>query len=45
MGQGQNRANAVKNYLVEKEGISADRIDILTGQDGGECGTIDMKGQ
>jgi len=44
MGVGQSRAEAVRSYLVEKEGISADRITIMTGQEGGECGTIDLKG-
>ncbi|MGZ8517576.1 MAG: OmpA family protein [Chitinophagaceae bacterium] len=45
MGQGQKRADAVRNYLVEREGISGDRITILTGQDGGECGTVDLRGE
>ncbi len=45
MGSGQKRAEAVRTYLVEREGISADRLSILTGQPGGECGTIDLKGQ
>jgi outer membrane protein OmpA-like peptidoglycan-associated protein len=44
MGTGQRRAEAVRNHLVEREGISADRITILTGQEGGECGTVDMRG-
>jgi len=44
MGVGQSRAEAVRSYLVEREGISADRITIMTGQEGGECGTIDIKG-
>lgn len=44
MGVGQSRAEAVRNYLVEREGISADRITIMTGQEGGECGTIDLRG-
>ena len=44
MGTGQRRAEAVRNHLVEREGISGDRITILTGQTGGECGTIDLRG-
>jgi outer membrane protein OmpA-like peptidoglycan-associated protein len=44
MGTGQRRADAVRNHLVEREGISGDRITILTGQEGGDCGTIDMRG-
>ena len=45
MGLGQSRAEAVRTYLVEREGISADRITLLTGQEGGECGTIDLRGE
>lgn len=44
MGVGQNRVDAIVNYLVEREGISRDRISILVGQTGGECGTIDLRG-
>lgn len=44
MGSGQKRAEAVRTYLVEKEGISGDRITILTGQESGECGTVDLRG-
>jgi outer membrane protein OmpA-like peptidoglycan-associated protein len=43
-GAGQSRAEAVRRHLVEREGISADRITILTGQTGGECGTVDIRG-
>jgi outer membrane protein OmpA-like peptidoglycan-associated protein len=42
---GQSRAEAVRRHLVEREGISADRITILTGQAGGDCNTIDLRGQ
>jgi outer membrane protein OmpA-like peptidoglycan-associated protein len=45
MGQGQRRADAVANYLVEREGISRDRITILVAQEGGECGTVDLRGE
>ncbi|RYF85718.1 MAG: hypothetical protein EON98_05805 [Chitinophagaceae bacterium] len=44
MGVGQSRAEAVRTYLVEREGISSDRIMIMTGQEGGDCGTIDIRG-
>jgi len=43
-GAGQSRAEAVRRHLVEREGISADRITILTGQTGGQCGTVDIRG-
>ena len=42
---GQRRAEAVRTHLIEREGISADRITILTGQEGGDCNTIDIRGQ
>ena len=37
-----DRVNAVINYLVEKEGISADRFIFKYGQEGGDCNTVDM---
>ena len=42
---GNARAEAVRRHLVEREGISADRISILTGQMGGDCNTIDLRGE
>jgi OmpA-OmpF porin, OOP family len=39
-----DRVNAVINYLVEKEGISADRFIFQYGQDGGDCNTVDLRG-
>jgi hypothetical protein len=42
---GNARAEAVRRHLVEREGISADRISILTGQTGGDCNTIDLRGE
>jgi outer membrane protein OmpA-like peptidoglycan-associated protein len=39
-----DRVNAVINYLVEKEGISGDRFIFQYGQEGGDCGTVDMRG-
>jgi outer membrane protein OmpA-like peptidoglycan-associated protein len=38
-----DRVNAVINYLVEKEGISADRFIFKYGQEGGDCNTVDLK--
>jgi outer membrane protein OmpA-like peptidoglycan-associated protein len=38
-----DRVNAVINYLVEKEGVSADRFIFRYGQSGGEESTIDLK--
>lgn len=39
----QKRLEAVKNYLVEKEGISADRITTNCEVGGGDKNTIDIK--
>jgi outer membrane protein OmpA-like peptidoglycan-associated protein len=39
-----DRVNAVINYLVEKEGISADRFIFQYGQEGGDCNTVDLRG-
>jgi hypothetical protein len=38
-----DRVNAVINYMVEKEGISADRFYFNYGQEGGDCNTIDLR--
>ncbi|MBD0331598.1 MAG: OmpA family protein [Chitinophagaceae bacterium] len=38
-----DRVNAVINYLVEKEGISADRFIFQYGQEGGDCNTVDLR--
>ncbi len=38
-----DRVNSVINYLVEKEGISADRFIFQYGQEGGDCGTVDLR--
>ena len=38
-----DRVNAVINYLVEKEGLSADRFIFQYGQDGGDCNTVDLR--
>jgi len=39
-----DRVNAVENYLVEKEGISNDRFIFQYGQEGGDCGAVDLRG-
>jgi outer membrane protein OmpA-like peptidoglycan-associated protein len=38
-----DRVNAVINYLVEKEGVSADRFIFQYGQEGGDCNTVDLR--
>ncbi|WP_243697402.1 OmpA family protein [Flaviaesturariibacter aridisoli] len=38
------RVNAVINYMVEKEGLSADRFIFQYGQTGGDCNTVDLRG-
>ncbi|HVG40266.1 MAG TPA: OmpA family protein [Chitinophagaceae bacterium] len=38
-----DRVNAVINHLVEKEGISADRFIFQSGQEGGDCNTVDLR--
>lgn len=37
------RTEAIKAYLTEKEGISADRVDVSCEVGGGEANTIDIK--
>ncbi|HYC28580.1 MAG TPA: OmpA family protein, partial [Chitinophagaceae bacterium] len=38
-----DKVNAVINYMVDKEGISADRFIFNYGQEGGDCNTVDMR--
>ncbi|HVZ57063.1 MAG TPA: OmpA family protein [Chitinophagaceae bacterium] len=38
-----DRVNAIINYLVEKEGVSADRFIFQYGQEGGDCNTVDIR--
>jgi len=38
-----DRLNSVINYMVEKEGISADRFFWNYGQEGGDCNTVDLR--
>ncbi len=37
------RVNAIKSYLTEKEGISADRIETSVEVGGGAVNTIDLR--
>lgn len=39
-----DHVNAVINYLVDKEGVSADRFIFNYGQTGGDCNTVDLRG-
>ena len=39
-----DHVNKVITYLVEKEGISADRFIFKYGQEGGDCDTVDLRG-
>jgi len=38
-----DRVNAVINYLVEKEGVSGDRLIFKYGEEGGDCDTVDIR--
>jgi len=38
-----DRVNAIINYLVDKEGISADRFIFRFGEEGGDCNTVDLQ--
>jgi outer membrane protein OmpA-like peptidoglycan-associated protein len=38
-----DRVNAVINYLVEKQGISSDRLIFKYGETGGDCNTVDLR--
>ncbi len=38
-----DRVNAVINYMVEKEGVSADRFIFQYAQEGGDCNTVDLR--
>jgi outer membrane protein OmpA-like peptidoglycan-associated protein len=38
-----DHVNAVITYLVEKEGISADRFIFKYGEEGGDCNTVDIR--
>jgi outer membrane protein OmpA-like peptidoglycan-associated protein len=38
-----DHVNAVITYLVEKEGLSADRFIFNYGQEGGDCDTVDLR--
>ena len=36
--------NKVITYLVEEQGISADRFIFKYGEEGGDCNTVDLRG-
>jgi outer membrane protein OmpA-like peptidoglycan-associated protein len=38
-----DRVNAIVNYLVEKEGVSGDRIIFKYAEEGGDCDTVDVR--
>ena len=38
-----DRVNAIINYMVEREGISAERFYFNYGQEGGDCNTVDLR--
>ncbi len=38
-----DHVNAVINYMVDSEGISADRFVFNYGQEGGDCNTVDLR--
>jgi outer membrane protein OmpA-like peptidoglycan-associated protein/opacity protein-like surface antigen len=38
-----DRVNAVINYLIEKQGISSDRLIFKYGESGGDCNTVDLR--
>ncbi len=38
-----DHVNAVINYMIDKEGISADRFIFNYGVDGGDCNTVDLR--
>jgi outer membrane protein OmpA-like peptidoglycan-associated protein len=42
---GTNRVDNVIRHLVEREGISRDRITPVYGQAGGDCNTVDLRGE
>jgi outer membrane protein OmpA-like peptidoglycan-associated protein len=38
-----DRVNTIINYLVEREGISQDRLVFVYAQEGGDCNTVDLR--
>jgi outer membrane protein OmpA-like peptidoglycan-associated protein len=38
-----DRVNAVINHLVEREGLSSDRLIFQYGMEGGDCNTVDLR--
>ncbi len=41
--RGALRVNAVIKYLVEKQGIRAERLIPVFGEEGGDCPTVDLR--
>ena len=38
-----DRVNSIINYMVEREGVSAERFYFNYGQEGGDCNTVDLR--
>lgn len=38
-----DRVNTIINYMVEREGISQDRLVFIYAQEGGDCNTVDLR--
>jgi len=38
-----DRVNAIITYLIEKEGVSGDRLIFKYAEEGGDCNTVDMR--
>lgn len=38
-----DRVNAIINYLIEKEGVSGDRLIFKYAEEGGDCDTVDIR--
>ncbi len=38
-----DRVNTIINYMVEREGISQDRLVFVYAQEGGDCNTVDLR--
>jgi hypothetical protein len=38
-----DHVNAIITYLIEKEGISPDRLIFKYGEEGGDCNTVDLR--
>ncbi len=38
-----DRVNGIISYLIEKEGVSGDRLIFKYGEEGGDCNTVDLR--